>query len=83
VFGTGTVDAHLQGMGLKVLYQRRRRPKPKTLKGGAMMFHHPVASKFPEKSIVIKENRTPHRLLLILTLIFMAMSLIWMGMPVA
>jgi hypothetical protein len=24
-----------------------------------MMFHHPVASKFPEKSIVIKENRTP------------------------
>jgi hypothetical protein len=59
VFGTGTVDAHLHGMGLKVLYQRRRRPKPKTLKGGAMMFHHPVASKFPEKSIVIKENRTP------------------------
>lgn len=24
-----------------------------------MMFHHPVASKFPEMSIVIKENRTP------------------------
>jgi hypothetical protein len=59
VFGTGTVDAHLQGMGLKVLSQRRKRPKPKTLKGGAMMFRHPVASKFPEKSIVIKENRTP------------------------
>ena len=24
-----------------------------------MMFRHPVASKFPEKSIVIKGNRTP------------------------
>jgi hypothetical protein len=46
-------------MGLKSALPKAEKAQAQTLKGGAMMFRHPVASKFPEKSIVIKGNRTP------------------------
>ena len=48
----------LQGMGLKSALPNAEKAQAKNVEGRAMMFRHPVASKFPGKSICIKMNRT-------------------------